>query len=100
MLDLSQLGYIETEIVELPIILDKDGNAKLLTPAMKDLPASTLSEMAKMMGGSVGYVKLRAQYSNLEVPLCIAKGCTRLAHYPDHKCETHTSANTTKTVKL
>lgn len=99
MLDLSALGFIESEIVELPVII-VDGKAKLLTPDMKRLDDRLLRDMAKMMGGTLGWVKLRASFSNPEVGLCLDKGCTRIAHYADHKCEVHTMLATTQTVKL
>lgn len=99
MLDLSQLGYMETDIIEMPVIV-VDGKAKLPTPAMKELPESLLKEMAKMMGGHLVWAKLRVNFSNLEVPLCVEKKCTRIAHYADHKCETHTTMATHKEVKL
>lgn len=99
MLDLSALGYIETEIVEMPVII-VDNKARLLTTDMKGLPESMLNDMAKMMGGTLGYVKLRASYSNPEVQLCIEKRCMRLAHFADHKCETHTMLSPTQVVTL
>lgn len=100
MLDLSALGYIETELVELPVILDKDGKAQLLTPEMKELDEKTLNQVAKMMGGRVGYAKLRASYSNPEVELCLKKGCTSIARFADHMCADHTGLSPVTVVKL
>lgn len=99
MLDLSALGFIETEIVELPAII-VDGKARLLTPEMKELDEKTLTQVAKMMGGFVGYVKLRASYSNLKENLCIHKKCTAIARFVDHMCDTHTKMSPVQEVKL
>lgn len=100
MLDLSALGYIETELVELPVILDKDGKAQLLTPEMKELDDKTLNQIAKMMGGKVGYAKLRASYSNPESALCLKRNCWSLARFADHMCADHTELSPVTAVKL
>lgn len=99
MLDRSALGFIETELVELPVIV-VDGKAKLLTPEMKELDDKTLIQIAKMMGGTVGYVKLRASYSNLENALCLKRNCWSVARFADHKCADHTQLSPVQEVKL
>lgn len=99
MLDLSALGYIESEIVEMPVII-VDNKAKLLTPGMKDLPEKMLQDMAKLMGGKLGWKKMRVEFSNPEAEICLHRGCWAIARYADNMCSDHTVLSTTQTVTL
>lgn len=75
-----------SEVVQIPAIVSS-GAIKMLQPEMLKMDTSLLKAMAVAMGGELVYMKLRAKYSELEVPLCSYNNCYRPAK--DLWCEDH-----------
>ena len=77
-------------IVEMPAILSKDGKEILHQfPEMISLSMVNLEALANALDGKIGWLKMRAVYSELETPLCATRNCTRPTKNTNRKCADH-----------
>ena len=78
-----------SDIIQLPVILNKAGNEVMSGPELNRLSPSLLRQAADMMNGTIAYVKYRAVYSPVEgTPLCIHQDCWRPS-VENSRCEDH-----------
>jgi len=80
-----------TEIVELPAIVTKGGMISVMTLDMLKLEDNQLEQMAKVMEGTVIYIKMRAVYEQLpeHERMCLTKKCWRPKSKESDWCEDH-----------
>lgn len=79
---------VQTELVEIPVIIVHN-EVQLISPEFKALSDDTLKNMAIVMGGIVGYLKVRAYYQTVETQHCTKQGCWRPAVEGAHRCDSH-----------
>lgn len=78
-----------TEIVQLPALF-RNGEIVALRLEWKDLDNQKLRLLAMGVGGTLGYVKMRATYTPLEVEMCNHFDCNALASAPGtYDCGRH-----------
>lgn len=86
-------GQIDvTDIVQVPVIL-KNGSILAFRPEFTTLTTSELREIAVVLEGKIGYIKLRVSYSEPEVTICTVKDCWKiietLSNNEMSRCDEH-----------
>lgn len=80
-----------SELVELPVFISGDGVEVMVSPEFKKLTPELLRSMAKQMGCTLGFKKVRAVYHELESRHCCGYDCYRPVVEHSHFCEDHQS---------
>lgn len=75
----------KSEIVQIPAVY-KDGKEILWMPEWKSLRYDEIRDIAKGIGGVVGYKKVRATYTEIDQTLCTHYNCTAIAKPGTYDC--------------
>lgn len=78
----------KTEIVQMPAIY-RNGECVAILVDWHTMDANKLNAIAKSLHGTLGYRKMRATYSDLEVELCNHYECHNPAVKGTFECERH-----------
>lgn len=68
-----------SEVVQLPAVRKSDGSVQMLPPDCNKLESKMLHKMAKMMSGTLIFLKVRATYTQLDEVMCSRYDCYSLA---------------------
>lgn len=85
-------GIVDTDIVERPAIVDKNGQVQLCTPEMERLPVDQLRLLAKLAGGQLVWRKYEVIYREVKSKasrqhaFCDYKDCYALAVEGSNYC--------------